>query len=110
MGHEGSGDENRICPFPYGTAEHFAWTLREEFNAEVAGFVLWAINEDEDDRNIAFLLNSVYGKFGLAEAQYCAQYMYSFEYLPPMMPETRSRLFMNRLERELGLGGSGSDV
>lgn len=104
MADGGSGDgngENRICPFPYGSAEHLAWSLRESFGVECAGFALWQISEDEDEKNIAFFLNAMYEKYGMAEAQYCAHYLYSFEYLPPISTETKHQMILNQIEREM---------
>jgi hypothetical protein len=89
-----------ICPYPYGTAEHLAWSLREHFSAEVAGYALWAIDQDTEDRNIAYFLNVMFERFGLDEAQYTAEYLRSFDELPPIMPETRKQLIINRVERE----------
>jgi hypothetical protein len=93
--------EYTLCPYPYGTAEHLAWSLREEFNAEVAGYALWAIDQDTEECNIAFFLDLMYERFGLTETQYTAQYLSSFDILPPIMPETRKQLIINRVERDL---------
>lgn len=100
----GSSDgEFSICPFQYGTAEHFAWELRSKFDANVAGFALWAIDMDDEDRNIAFFLNEVFERFGIEEAKFCAQYLVNFEFLPPISEATREHLSFNRYEREMGV-------
>ena len=42
----------------------------------------------------------MFERFGLDEAQYTAEYLRSFDELPPIMPETRKQLIINRVERE----------
>jgi hypothetical protein len=104
-GEHDSSDESSefsVCPFPYGTAEHLAWELRDRFDAQIAGFSLWAIDMDDEDRNIAFFLNEVYERYGIEEAQFCAQYLMNFETLPQLTDKTREHLTFNRLEREMG--------
>lgn len=84
--------------FAYGTAEHFAFEMQKEFTPAVGAFVVFMCEKEEEERNIAFFLNAVLERYGPVEAQWAATYLKDFEVLPVLMPETKERVILMRLD------------
>ena len=92
--------EFSICPYAYGSGEHFAWELRRRFDALIAEYVLRWIDTDTSEGNVAVFLNSVLQRYGLEEAQFCAQYLSNFDVMPPLSDWTREQLALIRFEQD----------
>jgi hypothetical protein len=93
-----SSDLNGRNYFAYGTAEHFAFEMQKMFTPAVGAFVVFMCDKEEEDRNIAFFLNAVLERYGPVEAQWAAMYLQDFDVLPVLMPETKERVVLMRLD------------
>lgn len=88
-------DEN---VYPYGGAEHFAYSAQLQFDAGVAAFILWTCDRGFEGRSISHFLDGVLEKYGFEEAIYCARYLEHFDKMPELMPETREKIALMMLD------------
>lgn len=84
--------------FPYGTAEHLAYEMQTKFGVSESAFVIFMCDKEENERNIAFFLNALMEKFGHEVAQWAAVYLEDFDVMPTLMPETKERVVLMRLD------------
>ena len=86
--------------YPYGTAEHLAFDLNQQFGKSLSSFVL-SVCYREPGIRIEEFLDGVLTLFGVEAGQYCALYLRKFETMPQLMDATRERIVLMNLDFDI---------
>lgn len=84
-------------PYPYGSGEHLAFAVQQNFGDKEASFCLWVMSRYVDG-NVVTFLTDILDRFGVGVAAYLAKYLQNFETLPNVSPETKQRVVLAFLD------------
>lgn len=85
-------------PYAYGTGEHMAFEVQTRFGFQPAAFCIWLMTKDMYRTSITKFLGEVLDNQGIEIAGYLANYLQSFETMPPITEETKEKITLLLLD------------